>query len=270
MNRKLLFIPLVLFLLLVAALMVQLTRNAGGEDPTMLESALIGKPVPTFRLESLDQPGKTYDQAVLRDGKPILLNVWATWCPTCRAEHQYLNTLAARGVRVVGLNYKDDRAKAVTWLNSLGNPYALSLYDGDGMLGLDLGVYGAPETFLIDGQGIIRYRHAGDMNERVWQQEVLPLYKKYGVRHEADCPAVRRAAELERRRGDRYLSLQLRRAGAAVSRVDRTAALPEMPKQQHCRFQCHHRRRHAHQGVRADDAGAKQAADHRLHGGALR
>ena len=94
MNRKLLFIPLVLFLLLVAALMVQLTRNAGGEDPTMLESALIGKPVPTFRLESLDQPGKTYDQAVLRDGKPILLNVWATWCPTCRAEHQYLNTLA--------------------------------------------------------------------------------------------------------------------------------------------------------------------------------
>ncbi|NGH43123.1 DsbE family thiol:disulfide interchange protein, partial [Escherichia coli] len=110
----------------------------------------------------------------------ILLNVWATWCPTCRAEHQYLNTLAARGVRVVGLKYKDDRAKAVTWLNSLGNPYALSLYDGDGMLGLDLGVYGAPETFLIDGQGIIRYRHAGDMNERVWQQEVLPLYKKYG------------------------------------------------------------------------------------------
>lgn len=114
MNRKLLFIPLVLFLLLVTALMVQLTRNAGGEDPTMLESALIGKPVPTFRLESLDQPGKTYDQAVLRDGKPILLNVWATRCPTCRAEHQYLNTLAARGVRVVGLNYKDDRAKAVT------------------------------------------------------------------------------------------------------------------------------------------------------------
>lgn len=122
MKRKLLFIPLVLFLLLVAALMVQLTRNAGGEDPTMLESALIGKPVPTFRLESLDQPGKTYDQAVLRDGKPILLNVWATWCPTCRAEHQYLNTLAARGVRVVGLNYKDDRAKAVTWLNSSAIP----------------------------------------------------------------------------------------------------------------------------------------------------
>ncbi len=180
MNRKLLFIPLILFLALAAAFLVQLTRNANGDDPTLLESALIGKPVPVFNLESLSQPGKTYDQSVLHDGKPILLNVWATWCPTCRAEHEYLNTLAAKGIRVVGLNYKDDRQKAVNWLNTLGNPYALSLYDGDGMLGLDLGVYGAPETFLIDGQGIIRYRHAGDMNDKVWEKEVLPLYKKYG------------------------------------------------------------------------------------------
>jgi len=180
MNRKLLFIPLILFLALAAAFLVQLTRNATGDAPPLLESALIGKPVPVFKLESLAQAGKTYDQSVLRDGKPMLLNVWATWCPTCRAEHDYLNTLAAKGVRVVGLNYKDDRQKAVNWLNTLGNPYMLSLYDGDGMLGLDLGVYGAPETFLIDGQGIIRYRHAGDLNEKVWQTEVLPLYKKYG------------------------------------------------------------------------------------------
>jgi len=135
--------------------------------------------VPVFKLESLDQPGKTFDQSVLTDGKPLLLNVWATWCPTCRAEHQYLNTLATKGVRVVGLNYKDDRQKAINWLNTLGNPYALSLYDGDGMLGLDLGVYGAPETFLIDGHGIIRYRHAGDLNERVWNDEVKPLWQKY-------------------------------------------------------------------------------------------
>lgn len=179
MNRKLLFIPLVLFMLLVLAFVIQLQRNAGGEDPTMLESALIGKRVPEFKLESLDQPGKTFDQGVLHDGKPMLLNVWATWCPTCYAEHQYLNKLAAKGIRVVGLNYKDDRQKAVKWLNDLGNPYALSLYDGDGMLGLDLGVYGAPETFLIDGNGIIRYRHAGDLNDRVWQQEIEPLYRQY-------------------------------------------------------------------------------------------
>ena len=179
MNKKILYIPLILFLLLALALMWQLTRNADGDDPTRLESALIGKPVPLFKLESLDNPGTVYDQAALADGKPLLLNVWATWCPTCRAEHQYLNTLAEQGVRVVGLNYKDDRAKAVNWLNTLGNPYALSLYDGSGMLGLDLGVYGAPETFLIDGQGIVRYRHAGDLNARVWQQEVAPLWQKY-------------------------------------------------------------------------------------------
>lgn len=180
MKRRYLFIPLALFLLLASLLLWQLARNAQGEAPTDLESALIGKPVPVFRLESLDEPGKEWGREVLADGKPLLLNVWATWCPTCRAEHEYLNSLAVKGVRVVGLNYKDDRAKAIAWLNTLGNPYALSLYDGDGMLGLDLGVYGAPETFLIDGQGIIRYRHAGDLNERVWQQEVLPLYRKYG------------------------------------------------------------------------------------------
>ena len=179
MKRKILFIPLGLFLLLAAMLLWQLARNAQGEDPTNLESALIGKPVPVFRLESLENPGKIYDQAVLNDGKPLLLNVWATWCPTCRAEHQYLNGLKAQGVRVVGMNYKDDRHKAINWLNELGNPYALSLFDGNGMLGLDLGVYGAPETFLIDGKGIIRYRHAGDLNDRVWQQELKPLWDKY-------------------------------------------------------------------------------------------
>ncbi|MEH1423441.1 DsbE family thiol:disulfide interchange protein [Klebsiella pneumoniae] len=157
MNRKLLFIPLVLFLALAAALFWQLMRNAEGDDPTTLESALI-------------------------DGKPLLLNVWATWCPTCRAEHQFLNGLAQQGVRVVGMNYKDDRQKAMSWLQRLGNPYRLSLYDGNGMLGLDLGVYGAPETFLIDGQGIIRWRHAGDLNERVWREELQPLWDQYNRR----------------------------------------------------------------------------------------
>ncbi|MCT8342775.1 MULTISPECIES: DsbE family thiol:disulfide interchange protein [Photorhabdus] len=181
MRHRLLFIPLILFLLLVAAFIVQLTRNIyNGEEPTMLESALIGKSIPIFKLELLNQPEKTCNQTILHNGKPILLNVWATWCPTCWAEHEYLNTLAAKGIRIIGLNYKDDRTKAVAWLNNLGTPYILSLYDGDGMFGLDLGVYGAPETFLIDGQGVILYRHAGAMNKRVWEQKVLPLYKKYG------------------------------------------------------------------------------------------
>lgn len=179
MNRRLLFIPLALFLALAVALFWQLMRNADGDDPTKLESALIGKPVPAFRLEALNVAGKVYDRSVLIDGKPLLLNVWATWCPTCRAEHQYLNSLAGQGVRVVGMNYKDDRQKAINWLDSLGNPYTLSLFDGNGMLGLDLGVYGAPETFLIDGQGVIRWRHAGDLNDRVWREELQPLWEKY-------------------------------------------------------------------------------------------
>ncbi|ASY79833.1 thiol:disulfide interchange protein [Pectobacterium polaris] len=179
MSRKILLIPLALFLLLAVALLWQLVRNSDGDDPMRLESALIGKPIPAFRLESLDQPGKVYNQSELSDGKPLLLNVWATWCPTCRAEHQFLNTLAAQGIRVVGMNYKDERPKAIEWLKTLGNPYAMSLFDGDGMLGLDLGVYGAPETFLIDGKGIIRYRHAGDLNMQVWQETLQPLWEKY-------------------------------------------------------------------------------------------
>ncbi|MBU4683242.1 DsbE family thiol:disulfide interchange protein [Cedecea davisae] len=179
MKRRYLYIPLALFLVLAGLLLWQLTRNAQGEAPTDLESALIGKPVPVFRLESLEQPGKVWGSEVLADGKPLLLNVWATWCPTCRAEHKFLNGLSAQGIRVVGMNYKDDRNKAIGWLRDLGNPYMLSLFDGNGMLGLDLGVYGAPETFLIDGKGIIRYRHAGDLNDRVWREELKPLWDKY-------------------------------------------------------------------------------------------
>ncbi|WP_336219341.1 thiol:disulfide interchange protein DsbE [Citrobacter amalonaticus] len=179
MKRNVLLIPFAIFLVIAALLLWQLARNAEGDTPTNLESALIGKPVPTFRLESLENPGKHYEADVLTQGKPVLLNVWATWCPTCRAEHQYLNQLSGQGIRVVGLNYKDDRQKAIVWLKELGNPYVLSLFDGDGMLGLDLGVYGAPETFLIDGKGIIRYRHAGDLNARVWESEIKPLWKKY-------------------------------------------------------------------------------------------
>lgn len=179
MSRKVFLIPLIIFMVIVAALLWQLVRNVDGDDPRVLESALIGKEVPIFRLESLEKPGEYYASDILNQGQPILLNVWATWCPTCRAEHQYLNELAAQGVRVVGLNYKDNRQKAVTWLHELGNPYALSLFDGQGMLGLDLGVYGAPETFLIDDKGIIRHRYVGALDERVWNKELKPIWEHY-------------------------------------------------------------------------------------------
>ncbi len=171
MKRKVLFIPLVVFALLVAAFMFQLHRNMQGDDPDTLESALIGKPVPPFQLPALFDDGQQVTQQVLHTGKPLLLNVWGTWCPTCRAEHEYLRSLAGTGITIIGVNYKDDREKARHWLTTLGNPYAIDLFDANGTLALNIGVYGAPETFLIDGQGIIRYRHVGAMTAEVWRNE---------------------------------------------------------------------------------------------------
>lgn len=179
MKRKVLLIPLIIFLAIAAALLWRWRVMPKGMIRPIWNRRSLASRSPKFRLESLDNPGQFYQADVLTQGKPVLLNVWATWCPTCRAEHQYLNQLSAQGIRVVGMNYKDDRQKAISWLKELGNPYALSLFDGDGMLGLDLGVYGAPETFLIDGNGIIRYRHAGDLNPRVWEEEIKPLWEKY-------------------------------------------------------------------------------------------
>ena len=151
MKKKLL-LPLIIFLALAITLMVQLTRNAQGEDPKKLESA--------------------------KTGSPRLLNVWATWCPTCYAEHEYLTLLAKQGVEIVGVDYKDERPKAMKFLMTYGNPYKAIIYDPKGSLGLDLGVYGAPETFIVDGNGIIQYRHAGDVNERVWNEVLKPIYEK--------------------------------------------------------------------------------------------
>lgn len=177
MKKKLL-LPLIIFLALAITLMVQLTRNAQGEDPKKLESALIGKSVPAFNLESVQDEKQFIDQNVLKTGSPHLLNVWATWCPTCYAEHEYLTLLAKQGVEIVGVDYKDERPKAMKFLMTYGNPYKAIIYDPKGSLGLDLGVYGAPETFIVDGNGIIQYRHAGDVNERVWNEVLKPIYEK--------------------------------------------------------------------------------------------
>lgn len=118
---------------------------------------------------------------IFQQGKPFLLNVWATWCPTCYAEHQYLNELAAQGITIIGLNYKDSSEKAIKWLKDLGNPYQVVIKDEKGSLGLDLGVYGAPETFIVDAKGVIHYRHIGDVNANTWQQKLLPIYQKLQV-----------------------------------------------------------------------------------------
>ncbi|TNH05198.1 DsbE family thiol:disulfide interchange protein [Testudinibacter sp. TR-2022] len=186
MNNKKLFLPLFAFLGLVLVFAWQLVRNSAGEDPKTLESALVGKPVPHFELPSLQDGEQALTEAIFQQGKPLLLNVWATWCPTCYAEHQYLNQLAKQDITIVGINYKDDLTKAAQWLKNLGNPYQQNILDQKGMLGLDLGVYGAPETFLIDCQGVIRYRYAGDMNETVWQEKFKSLFEKI-QREETAC-----------------------------------------------------------------------------------
>ncbi|MEA1081561.1 DsbE family thiol:disulfide interchange protein [Marinobacter qingdaonensis] len=170
MKRFFLFLPL------VVAVVLGMVLFAGiGKDPTKLDSALVGQPVPAFSLEDLDNPGQQLD-ASLFQGQVQLLNVWGTWCPACRDEHDDLMWLAReQGVSIVGLNYKDNRDDALVWLDRLGDPYSTNIYDPQGRLGFDLGVYGAPETFVIDAQGVVRYRHVGVVNKKVWQDTLLPV-----------------------------------------------------------------------------------------------
>lgn len=163
MPRLLLFIPLALFIVLGAFLWKGLSI-----DPRELPSALLNKPFPTFQVSALRDANKVLTNADFI-GQPVLINVWATWCPSCREEHAQLLAIAKEAnVPVIGLNYKDDRNAALAWLEQLGDPYKFNIYDERGMLGLDLGVYGAPETYLIDAQGIIRYRHVGIITAEVW------------------------------------------------------------------------------------------------------
>ena len=173
MKRLFLFLPL------IVAVAVGVFLFAGiGKDPTKLESVLIGKPVPEFSLESLNDPERRLDTSLLK-GEVSLLNVWAEWCPSCWDEHKYLMHLSKdKGVRIVGLNYKDEREAAFRFLNQLGNPYETIIFDPKGKLGFDLGVYGAPETFVIDADGVVRYRHVGVVNQKVWEQELLPVINK--------------------------------------------------------------------------------------------
>lgn len=173
-QRALLFIPLILFVVLALLFWRGLSL-----DPNYMPSALLNKPVPNFDLPVLaaeeNPKGLTHaDQSVLK-GRVSLLNVWATWCITCRQEHEFLVTLKRAGVAIYGVNYKDNDADAEAWLAKLHNPYIFSLVDADGHLGIDLGVYGAPETYVVDKQGVIRYKHIGDVNQQVWETTLKPL-----------------------------------------------------------------------------------------------
>jgi cytochrome c biogenesis protein CcmG/thiol:disulfide interchange protein DsbE len=175
MARIKLFVPLFIFLALAALLYLGL-----GRDPRELPSALVDRPMPAFALPSL-RDGKPLDATLFRGG-PRLLNVWGTWCGACRDEHPFLIQLAGRGVSIVGLDYKDDPAAARRWLVDRGDPYLEVIADQEGRLSLDLGVYGAPETYVVDGAGIIRYRHVGVLNEQVWRERMEPVYRQWETR----------------------------------------------------------------------------------------
>ena len=165
--------PLGLFLVLVAFLAVGLRL-----DPREVPSPLVGKPAPAFQAAALARPELT----IARDdllGKVWLLNVWASWCGACRDEHPVLVDYARRGgVPIYGLNYKDKREDGLSWLRQFGNPYTDSLFDPDGRIGIDYGVYGVPETFVIDRAGVIRYKHIGPITPAVMRDKIEPLLKQ--------------------------------------------------------------------------------------------
>jgi len=165
-------VPLVIFIVMVAFLAVGL-----GLNPREVPSPLINKPAPAFQLPQLHQPGKTFSQQDMK-GKVWLLNVWASWCVSCRQEHPVLMDLAKSNVvPIYGLNYKDPREDAIAWLKQLGDPYVLSIADRDGRVGIDFGVYGVPETFVIDKEGAIRYKQIGPVTPEALRDKILPLVK---------------------------------------------------------------------------------------------
>jgi cytochrome c biogenesis protein CcmG/thiol:disulfide interchange protein DsbE len=166
-------IPLAIFAVLVVFLGIGLTK-----DPRTVPSPFIGKPAPAFTLSMLHEPAASFSPDQMK-GKVWLLNVWASWCVSCKVEHPILNEMNRQGVvPIVGLNYKDQRADASKWLAQNGNPYTFSISDLDGRVGIDYGVYGAPETFVIDKQGVIRYKQIGPITPEALDKTILPLLKQ--------------------------------------------------------------------------------------------
>src|ERR1051325_3689224 len=166
------YILLAVFLALVVLLGVGLQLN-----PREVPSPLIGKPAPAFQLPLLHEPGKTFSPADMR-GRVWMLNVWASWCVSCREEHPVILELSKSGiVPIYGLDYKDQESEAKRWLSQFGNPYKLSAVDAKGQVGIDYGVYGVPETYVIDKRGVIRYKQIGPVTPQVLENKVLPLVK---------------------------------------------------------------------------------------------
>lgn len=165
-------IPGGVFVVLTVFFLIGLHR-----EPGRIPSPLIGKPAPTFELERVEDPTRTISN---RDfaGQMYLLNVWATWCVGCRQEHDALLEIARRGViPIIGLNWNDDRALAQRWLRELGDPYVATAFDGDGRVAIDWGVYGAPETFLVDADGTVLHKHIAPLTLKHWEEDFMPLIR---------------------------------------------------------------------------------------------
>lgn len=168
-----LFLPLTAFALLALVLAVGLNLK-----PREVPSPFIGKPAPAFLLAQLDQPHRQLAPADLL-GQVWMLNVWASWCAACRVEHPLLMELSRQAqVPIYGLNYKDDRRNALEWLRRFGDPYVASALDGNGLVGIDYGVYGVPETFVIDKAGVVRFKLIGPLTHEVWLRDLQPLIRQ--------------------------------------------------------------------------------------------
>jgi len=175
MSRYIL--PLVAVMALIVFLVIGLTRG----DPRALPSPYIGKPAPRFELPKLKDPSVTVGSEDLA-GQVALVNVWATWCVQCRAEHQFLLDLKATGtIPIYGINWRDTRPEALRWLQQLGDPYVASGFDVDGVVGIDWGVYGAPESFLVGADGVVLYKQLGPLSWQIWEREFVPLIASGGV-----------------------------------------------------------------------------------------
>lgn len=173
MKRNKALLPLFAFAILVIFLAIGLTK-----DPRKLPSPFIGKAAPLFNLPLLHKPDQTFSPEKM-SGKVWILNIWASWCVSCRAEHQVLNRLISNNkVNLIGLNYKDEVTDARRWLARLGDPYQLSVSDIEGLAGIDWGVYGVPETFVIDKKGIVRLKHTGPVSNDDVSKKIIPLVKK--------------------------------------------------------------------------------------------
>ena len=174
MKRLFFLIPVAVFVGLAVLLYVGLFQG----PPSLLPSPLVGKPAPDIALPALDSQATNFSRAELGQGRPVIINFWASWCAPCRIEHSTLESLAARnGVTLYGVAYKDDPEKSRAFLTELGNPFGKIDTDRDGRVAIDWGVTGVPETFVVDGKGVIRVHYAGPLTEQLLQQLILPALK---------------------------------------------------------------------------------------------